>query len=132
MFGSAMRINVGAAVMAALAFAGAAAAQESQPTTAGGRAALVEQAQAEKSTALRPYEPDRVEDILNRIEKTLTGNLHLHPFFDSAYAGGGFTLGAGYIRHVSAYNTIDLRGSITFSGYKRIEAAFTAPRLFDR
>ena len=69
---------------------------------------------------------DRAEDLL------LTGGLHWHPFFDSAYAGGGFTLGAGYRRFVSSYNTVDLRGSITFSGYKRIEAEFLAPRLFDR
>jgi hypothetical protein len=62
----------------------------------------------------------------------LSGRAHLHPFFDSAYAGGGFTLGAGYAHHVSAYNTIDLRGSITFTGYKRIEAAFLAPRVFKR
>ena len=41
-------------------------------------------------------------------------------------------MGAGYRRFVSPYNTVDLRGSITFSGYKRIEAEFLAPRLFDR
>ena len=60
------------------------------------------------------------------------GGLRWHPFFDSAYAGGGFTLGAGYRRFVSPYNTVDLRGSITLSGYKRVEAEFLAPRLFNR
>jgi hypothetical protein len=62
----------------------------------------------------------------------LSGRLHWHPFFQNAYSGGGFTLGAGYMRHVSPYNFVDVRGSITFSGYKRIEAEFIAPRLFDR
>ena len=129
----AMRTITGAAVIAVLGCAGAAAAQETQPAPAAGRAALVEEAQAKKSTQLRPFEPNKVENILNRVEKTLlSGSLRVHPFFESAYAGGGFTLGAGYLHHVSAYNTLDLRGSITFSGYKRIEAAFTAPRLFDR
>ena len=46
--------------------------------------------------------------------------------------GGGFTLGAGYAHHVSAYNMLDVRGSYTILGYKRIEAEFTAPRLFHR
>ncbi len=55
-----------------------------------------------------------------------------HPFFQSAYSGGGFTLGAGYLKHVGAYNTLDLRGSITPSGYKRTEAQFLAPALFGR
>jgi hypothetical protein len=36
------------------------------------------------------------------------------------------------MRHVSPYNLVDLRGSITFSGYKRLEAEFVAPRLFNR
>jgi Omp85 superfamily domain len=97
------------------------------------RTAEIEQAQAAKAAALHPLKPGRVEAALNRVEDLLvTGRLHVHPFFDSAYAGGGFTLGAGYITHVSSYNTLDVRGSITFSGYKRIEAAFLAPRLFDR
>ena len=97
------------------------------------RTAVIEQAKAEKAAASRPYEPNKVEAAIDHAEDILrTGGLHWHPFFQSAYAGGGFTLGAGYRRFVSAYNTIDLRGSITFSGYKRIEAEFLAPRLFDR
>ena len=55
-----------------------------------------------------------------------------HPFFESAYSGGGFTLGAGYAHHVSPYNLLDVRGSYTLSGYKRAEAEFIAPRLFHR
>jgi hypothetical protein len=108
------------------------AAQEaaSAPAT---RAAVIEQAQSAKATQLRPYQPNKVEAVLNGVEDALlTGRIKVHPFFDSAYAGGGFTLGAGYGTHVSAYNVIDLRGSITFSGYKRLEAAFMAPRLFHR
>ena len=97
------------------------------------RAAVVEAAQAAKSTALHPFVPGKAEETMNAVEDVLlSGRLHVHPFFDSAYAGGGFTLGAGYMQRVSAYNLVDLRGSITFSGYKRIEAAFVAPRFLDR
>ena len=44
----------------------------------------------------------------------------------------GFTLGVGYAHHVSPYNMLDVRGSYTILGYKRVEAEFTAPRLFHR
>jgi len=104
-----------------------------QDLAATSRAAVIEQAKAEKAAAAHPYEPNKAEAWVNRAEDILSsGGLHWHPFFESAYAGGGFTLGAGYRRFVSPYNTIDVRGSYTFSGYKRIEAEFLAPRLFNR
>ena len=117
--------------IATLTCAGSAAAQEPAPAPAS-RASLLEKAQADKAAELRPYEPDRVEKALNRVEKILRRGVNLHPFFDSAYSGGGFTLGAGYVKYLSDYNTLDFRGSITFSGYKRIESEFLAPRLFNR
>jgi hypothetical protein len=125
-----LRSIAGAVAIVATAAGAPVAAQEQPP--AAGRAAIMEQAQTAKAADLRPYEPDKVEDILNRVESVLLRGVHLHPFFVSAYSGGGFTLGAGYLRHVSAYNTIDLRGSYTLSGYKRLEAEFMAPRLFNR
>jgi hypothetical protein len=107
--------------------------QDKVTVPATSRTAIIEQAQSAKAAQLHPYQPNRVEEILDGLERTLlTGEMHWHPFFDSAYAGGGFTLGAGYARHVSPYNVVDLRGSVTFSGYKRLEAAFMAPRLFNR
>jgi len=107
-------------------------AQDAAPAPST-RAAVIEQAQSEKAAQLRPYQPSKVEAFMNGVEDAfLTGRIKVHPFFDSAYAGGGFTLGAGYATHVSAYNVIDLRGSLTFTGYKRLETAFMAPRLFHR
>jgi surface antigen Omp85-like protein len=106
------------------------AAQESTDQT---RAAEIARLQKDKAQALHPYEPSKAERLIDRAEQMfLSGGLHWHPFFDSAYAGGGFTVGAGYMQHVSPYNTFDLRGSITVAGYKRVEAAFTAPRVFHR
>ncbi len=105
------------------------AAQPSQDS----RETQITRTKAEKALALRPYQPNRAEALFDRAEELfLSGGLRWHQFFQSAYAGGGFTLGAGYRRHVSPYNTLDVRGSITFSGYKRIEAEFLAPRLFNR
>ncbi|HEV8319713.1 MAG TPA: BamA/TamA family outer membrane protein [Vicinamibacterales bacterium] len=105
-------------------------AQEPEATT---REAAVEQAQAEKVKTLHPYVPGRSEALMHRVEDIMVNGVpSWHPFFTSAYPGGGFTLGAGYAHHVSPYNMVDVRGSYTVLGYKRLEAEFTAPRLFHR
>ena len=62
-------------------------------------------------------------------ENILTTGLKFHPFFQSAYSGGGFTVGAGYRTYVGPYSSLDVRGSITPTGYKRIEGEFLADRL---
>jgi hypothetical protein len=103
------------------------------PATAGTRAGRVAVEQQEKAKDLKPHAPNKAEVLLAKVEEQfITGSLHWHPFFQSALAGGGFTLGAGYLTHVGSYNTLDVRGSYTLTGYTRIETEFRAPRLFDR
>jgi hypothetical protein len=110
--------------------AGSVAAQERE---AGTREATLEQAQIEKVETLHPYVPGKTEELFNRAEDILVNGIpRWHPYFESADYGGGFTLGAGYAHHVSPYNLLDVRGSYTILGYKRVEAEFTAPRLFHR
>jgi outer membrane translocation and assembly module TamA len=97
------------------------------------RAGLIAAEQAAKAQDLRPYAPNKAEALLDFVETQLMGGgVSWHAFFDSAYQGGGFTLGAGYLKHVGSYNTLDMRGSITFANYQRLEAEYRAPRLFDR
>ena len=96
------------------------------------RAGVIEQAQAEKAQDLHPYVPTLAEKYLGQAETILTTGMRWHPYFVSAYSGGGFTMGAGYRAYVGSYDSIDVRGSFTPSGYKRIESEFLAPRLFDR
>jgi hypothetical protein len=129
-----MRSSWFAALLLTATALGATPAQAQPPSgDADTRAAALARAKAEKAKTVHVYEPNKAELWLDRAERLLlAGGLRWHPFFDSAYAGGGFTLGAGYRRFVSPYNTIDGRGSITFSGYKRLEAEFLAPRLFNR
>jgi hypothetical protein len=108
----------------------AAAAQDPEPPT---REAAIEKEQADKAKTLHPYVPDKFEGLMNRAEDILVNGVpSWHPYFESAYYGGGITLGAGYAHHVSPYSMIDVRGSWTVLGYKRIEAEFTSPRLFKR
>jgi len=108
----------------------AALAQEPEPGT---RQAAIEQTEADKATRLQAYVPGTFERLMTRVEDIVTyRTVTWHPYFESAAQGGGFTGGVGYVLHVSPYNFIDVRGSITVAGYKRGEAEFVAPRLFDR
>jgi len=106
---------------------------EPQDQQAGSRAGLIEQDQARKAASLTAAKPTKVEAYVTRVyDAFLGGQMHWHAFFQNAYSGGGFTIGAGYLLFVSPSNTLDIRGSITPSGYKRIEAEFIAPGLFGR
>src|SRR6185436_985459 len=97
------------------------------------RTAAIEQAQAAKAENETPAKPGKAEAYVTRISDTfLSGQMHWHAFWQNAYSGGGFTLGAGYTRYVSANNWLDVRASFTPSGYKRLEAQFVAPQLFQR
>jgi hypothetical protein len=114
-------------VVALVAWGSTADAQE--PAS---REAFIEQQEDAKAAALKPAEPGKAEQIVNRLSDSFLSGMAVHPFFQNAYTGGGFTLGAGYLKHVSPYNTLDVRGSITLIGYKRLEAEFLAPELFGR
>ncbi len=104
-----------------------------QTSTASTRQAAIEQEQAAKVPTLHPYVPNKAEGYFERLDKVLQGSgLAWHPFFESAYSGGGFTLGVGRAFYVSSYNRLDVRGSYTITGYKRVEAEFLAPRMFNR
>jgi hypothetical protein len=110
-----------------------AATAPAQAPPASTRQAAIEQEQAAKVSTLSPYVPSKGERIFDRIDALLQGGvLKWHPFFESAYSGGGFTLGMGYQNYVSSYNLLDVRGSYTLSGYKRAEVEFIAPRMFKR
>ena len=107
-----------------------AVAQQPEPAT---REAAIEQEQAEKAKNLHPYKPSKTQEVVNRLEEIMTnGAPKWHPFFYNAYSGGGFAAGLGYAHRVSSYNLIDVRGSYSIKDYKRIEAEFIAPRLFER
>jgi surface antigen Omp85-like protein len=110
--------------------ASVASAQQAEPTT---RQGAIEQQEAAKVKDLRPYTPSKGERISLKIQDAIAGETkRFHPFFESAYPGGGFALGAGYTKYVSSYSFVDVRGSYSLSNYKRLEAEFVAPHLFHR
>jgi len=103
------------------------------PPAGDTREASIAAEQAAKATQLKPYEREKAELYVAKVQQIFMGNVvRWHPFMQSAYSGGGFTLGAGYMHHVGSYNSLDMRGSYSIKGYTRLESEFTAPRLFDR
>jgi hypothetical protein len=109
------------------------AQSQTQTPDATTREGVIEETQAAKAKTLHPYVPGAGEKVMDRVQDILSNTtIKWHPFFESAYKGGGFTLGAGYMAHVSPYNSLDFRGSYSIRSYKRAEAEFLAPRLFDR
>ena len=61
------------------------------------------------------------------------GGLRWHPFFESAYSGGGFTLGAGHDHYRQRLQHHRRRAAATRSpATSALEAEFVAPRLFNR
>ena len=107
--------------------AGAAAAQESQPPTRESRNRAGAGREGQAAAALRP---EQGSDRLNRAEDIIRNGLTWHPFFENAY---GRRLHARRRLHETrACTTLDVRGSITPTGYKRFESEFIAPQLFGR
>jgi hypothetical protein len=97
------------------------------------RRTVVAAAQAEKVPTLQPYTATSFERLMTRAQDILEyGTVAWHPFFQSSAQGSGLPLGIGYVRHVTPFNYLDVRGSYSTYGYKRAEAEFVAPRLFDR
>src|ERR1044072_3113311 len=118
---------------AVMVFAVLAHATALAPLDAPARERVIEEAEQAKFEALKPAAPGKAEAYVARIsDMFLSGQMHWHAFWQNAYSGGGFTIGAGYTRYVSSYNWIDVRGSITPSGYKRLEAQVFAPDPFKR
>ena len=126
------RMSLFAAVLAGTATA--AHAQEPAPAEGATREAVIEQEQAEKVQTLHPYvptraeaDPDKAEDILQQAALQLASVLRQRVLGRRLHAGRGLQALTS-----APYNTIDVRGSYTITGYKRIEAEFIAPRLFNR
>ena len=110
-----------AAALLALAAASPATAQDET------RAAIIAQQQAEKAQHLAPYEPSKAERIAADVQRRFLGTPDgLYPWLDSAYGGGGFTIGAGYRRFRGDRTFWDARGLYSFKNYKRFEFATTS------
>lgn len=119
--------------MLVVLFTGVASSAIAQTTEQESRQAVIEEAQSERVNTLQPYVPSTGERVMTKVENILLYPTSTwHPFFQNAYSGGGFAAGVGYMQYVSPYSYVDVRGSYSIKSYKRVEAEFVSPRLFDR
>jgi len=122
------RLLAGLVVMVSASMAAAQGTTDQQT-----RAGTIEAQQSAKAAMLVPKVPSRAEHWMKKAEDIfINDGLHWHPFFEGADLGSGFAPGIGYRHHVSAYNTVDVRGSYSIRSYKRAEVEFDAPRIFRR
>jgi hypothetical protein len=92
------------------------------------RAEEIAARQKEKAAASTPYQPSRVESFLTRLEENFASPPNgFYPEVGSIYAGGGFSLGAGY-RHFYAREAVwDIRGLYSIKAYKQVEVGTRTP-----
>jgi len=109
------------------------AASIAQTPEAETRQDVIERGQADKADDLHPYVQSRGEEVMGRVQDFLVNQrIRWYPFLQNAYSGGGLALGAGYRQFVSAYSTVDVRGSYSIQDFKLAEVEFRSPRLFHR
>lgn len=88
------------------------------------RAALIVAEQAEKAKHLRPYTPNRIERrVISFRQGLIERPSGLYPLIDSVYAGGGFTLGAGYRQFYGDRTYADVKGLYSIKSYKLVEVS---------
>ena len=118
---------MGAAIVALLVFASMVAIP-SRSDAQQLRADVIAAEQAEKAKHLGPGEPTKAERIVAKVhDRLLQPRDGLYPFIDSVYGGGGFTLGAGFLRRYGDRSTADLHGLYSVKNYKLVEFTTASP-----
>jgi hypothetical protein len=106
---------------------GLAVSSEAQQT----RVSEIERQQAEKSQRLRPYEPNRAEQVIEFLHRWIVEQPSgVYPVFDSVYSGGGFTLGGVYRSYYGDRARAEIRGLYSIKNYKLFEVSTTSPGHF--
>jgi len=92
------------------------------------RAEAIEQEQARKAAALKPYEPDALERVMTRVQRVFIETPSgFYPYFGSVYSGGGFAMGPGYRQFYGDRTFWDAKGLLSIRGYKLIELSTVSP-----
>ncbi|MGE0592585.1 MAG: BamA/TamA family outer membrane protein [Vicinamibacterales bacterium] len=115
-------VTAGALVLALLALASPAAAQET-------REATLAEARARKADAWAPPELEPLERHILRAERLLVAEGPVYPFIGAAFPGGGFAAGAGIRGSVGRTGHADLHAAWSVSNYRSAEAALSLPGL---
>jgi hypothetical protein len=116
---------VAPAAVAALIVLGFAMPAQAQQT----REELLAAEKAEKATQLHPYEPDRLEQRLQRAEKALFGAPHFYPFMGSAFPGGGVAVGPAYRTRYGDSGAFDAHAAWSVENYRAANAVLKLPTI---
>jgi outer membrane translocation and assembly module TamA len=113
------------AVIITMAFSSTAAAQDT-------RAEEIAQRQREKAAELAPYQPNRFERVMDRLEQNFADPPSgFYPAIGRVYAGGGLSLGAGYRRFFARQAVWDITGLYSAKNYKLLEIGMRTPWTLD-
>jgi hypothetical protein len=93
------------------------------------RAESIAAQQAEKATALQSYQPDALEQKLDRLDGLLFVKRDVYSFIGSVYPGGGLAFGPGYRRRVAETGKFDTHAAWSWKNYKAAETALSLPRV---
>jgi hypothetical protein len=115
------RVVYALVIVASVILPGSAIAQET-------RAEEIAARQKEKAAASAPYQPSRFESFMTRLEENFASPPNgFYPEVGSIYAGGGFSLGAGYRRFYARNAVWDIRGLYSLKNYKQVEVGTRTP-----
>ena len=84
--------------------------------------------QAEKAKSLAPYQPNRAEKWVERLQSRLVGgSIGFYPWIGSAFPSGGIAAGPGYRRNFGDSGVWDIHAAYSIAGYKKAETTFLLP-----
>ena len=107
--------------------------QQAPAAPAPSRQALIEQEQADKDKNLKPYIPNKGERLFQRLDTIIAGGtLRMASVLRQRLFGRRVHARSGPCQLRQRLQLHRCTGSYTISGYKRVEAEFVAPRLFNR
>jgi surface antigen Omp85-like protein len=91
------------------------------------RQAQIEAEQADKATRLRPYEPTRAEQLLQRVEEALATPPTAYVWLGTVYPGGLFGAGPGLRLRYGGTGTFDVHAGVTLKNYKIVATRLRLP-----
>ena len=94
------------------------------------RAEAIEQTQAAKAQATRPYEPNAAERALDWTERTLVGAPQgFYPWLGSVLSGGGIAAGPAYRHPFGDTASLTVFGGWSIRSYKTVQANVHLPEF---
>jgi outer membrane protein assembly factor BamA len=88
--------------------------------------------QAAKAAAVQAYQPDALEQKLDRVDGLLFVRRNVYSFIGSPFPGAGPALGPGYRTRFADTGRFDTHAAWSVKNYKAADAAVTLPRFADR